>query len=219
MKNVDILKEMGIQPWYERKTQIKKYVEMEKPLPSYFEHPLYKKINNCHDCGLATTRLNVVFGAGVLDAKIMVIGEAPGAEEDKQAIPFVGKSGQLLTKMLAAININRADIFIANVLKCRPPENADPTQEQIAKCKKHLDSQIELILPKFMLAFGRIAGNHLLGSNNTMANLRGRVYEYGKRKIPLLITYHPAYLLYQPSKKADAWQDLKKARILIDKFT
>ncbi|RLA07116.1 MAG: uracil-DNA glycosylase [Gammaproteobacteria bacterium] len=214
MNNTAILKEMGIQPWYEREQEIKEKIAQSATPIKKFNNSLYDDIINCQKCELKDSRTNVVFGSGNLKADILVVGEAPGAEEDQQAAPFVGRSGQLLTKMLAAININRADIFVVNVLKCRPPENADPTESQIKQCRNWLDAQIDLIQPKFIMAFGKVAGNHLLNANYTMADMRQKIHtiKIKEQNIPMMVIYHPAYLLYQSSKKSEAWEDLKMAK-------
>ncbi|MGC1854368.1 MAG: uracil-DNA glycosylase [Candidatus Aquirickettsiella sp.] len=166
-------------------------------------------VNNCKACDLYKTRSNPVFGVGNPDADLFVIGEAPGANEDKQGEPFVGRGGQLLTNMLSAIGFKREDYYIANILKSRPPNNRDPSLEEVKKCTPYLLRQISLIKPKLILAVGRIAAHYLLSTNVSMASLRGNLFHFGVNKIPLLVTYHPAYLLRSPREKRKAWQDMQ----------
>jgi uracil-DNA glycosylase family 4 len=145
----------------------------------------------------------------------MVIGEAPGAEEDRQGEPFVGRAGQLLNAMLRAIGLARGDVYIANILKCRPPNNRDPTPEETALCTEYLDRQIELVAPRALLSVGRIAAQWLLQTDSPVGRLRGRTHRFGAPGIPLVVTYHPAYLLRSPSAKAKAWQDLCMVKRLV----
>ncbi len=172
-------------------------------------------ICNCHKCQIANERTNTVFGVGNPNADLMIIGEAPGADEDKQGEPFVGRAGQLLDKMLGAIGFSRNQVFIANILKCRPTNNRDPQKEEVANCIGYLNKQIELIKPKLILSVGRVSAQNLLGRETPISQLRGKPHEYGTSGIPLLATYHPAYLLRSPSEKAKAWDDLKFARFLL----
>jgi DNA polymerase len=166
----------------------------------------------CRRCGLCETRTQTVFGVGDTTARWMVIGEAPGAEEDRQGEPFVGRAGQLLTAMLKAIDLPRESVFIANVLKCRPPGNRDPRPDEVAECLPYLERQVAAIRPKIILAVGRIAAQNLLATDTPLARLRGRVHFFGARGTPLIVTYHPAYLLRSPGEKRKAWEDLKFAR-------
>jgi uracil-DNA glycosylase family 4 len=170
----------------------------------------YDRIRNCTKCHLSQTRTNFVFGSGNSKAELMLIGEAPGREEDLQGKPFVGAAGQLLDKMLAAIKFSREDVFIANILKCRPPENRDPRPEEIETCKVHLLKQIRLIHPKIILALGRISAQTLLETRSSLGQLRGRFHDF--RGIKLLVTYHPAALLRYQQYKRPAWEDLKLLR-------
>jgi DNA polymerase len=169
---------------------------------------LYLEVKDCQQCNLHKTRRNVVFGAGNPNADIMLIGEAPGADEDMQGKPFVGAAGQLLTKILAAIHLKREEVFITNILKCRPPRNRDPLPEERDICKKHLYQQIDIIKPKFILALGRIAGQVLLETDKTMQQLRGHVYDFQGAK--LVVTYHPAALLRHQEWKRATWEDVQK---------
>ncbi len=173
-------------------------------------------VNNCKACDLYKTRSNPVFGVGNPDADLFVIGEAPGANEDKQGEPFVGRGGQLLTNMLSAIGFKREDYYIANILKSRPPNNRDPFLEEVKMCTPYLLRQISLIKPKLILAVGRIAAHYLLSTNVSMASLRGNLFHFGVNKIPLLVTYHPAYLLRSPREKRKAWQDMQCVKKQLD---
>ncbi len=153
-----------------------------------------------------------MFGAGDRRTEWMVIGEAPGAEEDRAGEPFVGPAGQLLTAMLAAIGVARETVFITNVLKCRPPEDRDPRAEEVGQCLPYLQQQVELVRPKIILAFGRVAAQSLLGTEAPLGTLRGAVHRVGGLNTPVVVTYHPAYLLRSPGEKRKAWEDLKFAR-------
>lgn len=169
---------------------------------------LEARVAGCTLCELHQGRSQTVFGVGNRLADLMIIGEAPGAEEDRQGEPFVGRAGQLLTAMLRAIRLTRQDVYIANILKCRPPNNRDPKPEEAALCSQYLKRQIELIQPRLILAVGRIAAQRLLQSNSSLARLRGQLHRYPLTNTPLIATYHPAYLLRTPSDKGKAWQDL-----------
>ena len=163
-------------------------------------------VASCTLCELAKSRTNTVFGVGNPDANWLIIGEAPGAEEDRRGEPFVGRAGKLLDEMLRAIGQSRDDVFIANILKCRPPNNRDPKPDEAAACRQYLERQIELVQPSIILAVGKIAAQNLLGSQETVGRMRGRPHELGG--IPLVVTYHPAYLLRSPSQKRKSWNDL-----------
>lgn len=178
---------------------------------------LYDLINTCEKCTLGSTRTNFVFGVGNPNADLLLIGEAPGAEEDKQGIPFVGRAGKLLTDILKAINFERDDVYIANILKCRPPNNRDPFPAEREMCIPYLHKQISLINPKIILCLGRIAANTMLGKNETMAKLREQIYELNGIKV--MVTYHPAALLRNPGWKRGCWEDVKKVRKLYDQLT
>ncbi len=172
---------------------------------------LVADIAGCTACGLARTRRNTVPGVGDVHADWMFIGEAPGADEDAQGEPFVGQAGRLLDSMLAAIGLQRgSNVYIANVLKCRPPANRSPEPGEIDACKPYLDRQIELVRPKLIVALGKSAAVTLLGTDSSIASLRGRLHRY--RGVPLLVTYPPAYLLRNLPDKAKAWEDLLLAR-------
>lgn len=168
-------------------------------------------VKDCQRCKLCTTRTQTVFGVGPEDASLMVVGEGPGADEDAQGEPFVGKAGKLLDAMLSAIGRSRRDnVFIANVVKCRPPGNRDPEADEVEACRPYLEQQIRLVKPKLILGLGRIAAQRLLNSAEPLSKLRGPIHRYGAERTPLFITYHPAYLLRSPREKAKSWDDLKK---------
>ena len=172
---------------------------------------LAREVVACQKCELHRFRQQTVFGQGNVGADWMVVGEAPGAEEDKQGQPFVGRAGTLLTAMLASIGLSRDDVFIANVLKCRPPENRDPLGEEVRCCSPYLIQQIDLIRPKIILAMGRFAAQVLLETTEPIGQLRGKIHEWGVTKTPLIVTYHPAYLLRSPLAKTKSWSDLRSA--------
>ncbi len=169
------------------------------------------RVADCRACALHETRTQSVFGVGDRAADLMVIGEAPGADEDRQGEPFVGRAGQLLNAMLEAIGLKREQVFIANILKCRPPGNRDPRPEEALQCEPFLLRQIELIKPRVILAVGRIAAQNLLHSSEAVGKLRNREHHFGEAGIPVIVTYHPAYLLRSPDQKGKAWLDLQTA--------
>jgi DNA polymerase len=174
---------------------------------------LRERVAGCTACpDLCRTRTQTVFGVGNTSPEWLVVGEAPGAEEDRQGEPFVGRAGQLLNAMLLAIGLPRDTVFIANVLKCRPPGNRDPKPEEVSRCLPYLSNQIALLKPKIILVVGRIAAQNLLATDAPLARLRGKLHTFGDANTPLVITYHPAYLLRTPSDKRKAWEDLKFAR-------
>ncbi|MBT8092148.1 MAG: uracil-DNA glycosylase [Gammaproteobacteria bacterium] len=163
-------------------------------------------VASCTRCSLAESRTHTVFGVGNRQADWLIIGEAPGAEEDRRGEPFVGRAGKLLDQMLRALGESRDSVFIANILKCRPPNNRDPKADETAACRGYLQRQIELLQPSIILAVGRIAAQTLLESSEPVGRMRGRPHEFNG--IPLVVTYHPAYLLRSPSQKKKSWQDL-----------
>ncbi len=165
---------------------------------------------DCHRCRLCQGRSRVVFGVGNPRARVMFIGEGPGADEDRQGEPFVGKAGQLLNAMLPAIGLKREDVYIGNVVKCRPPGNRDPEDDEVAACIPFLHRQIELVDPDVIVTLGRIAARHLLGTTAPISSYRGRWTSFAGRDV--LPTFHPAYLLRNPAAKAQAWADLKQLR-------
>ncbi len=170
---------------------------------------LREEVAACTACSLHVGRTQTVFGVGDPEASVMFVGEAPGAEEDRLGEPFVGRAGKLLDAMLAAIGLGRHEggVFIANVLKCRPPNNRDPRGEEVEQCEAFLRRQIELVAPAVLVALGRVAAQSLLRTQQPLARLRGREHRF--HETPLLVTYHPAYLLRSPADKAKAWEDLK----------
>jgi DNA polymerase len=169
---------------------------------------LRRAVSSCRACELCGTRTQTVFGVGARKADLMIIGEAPGADEDRQGEPFVGRAGQLLNLMLAAIGLAREQVYIANILKCRPPGNRDPRPEETLRCEPFLMRQISLIRPRVLLSVGRISAQKLLKTDAAIGRLCGRWFEFGPDRTPLTVTYHPAYLLRFPDQKAKAWQDL-----------
>jgi len=168
-------------------------------------------VSNCTQCELHRTRKQTVFGVGHPAAEWLIIGEAPGADEDRLGEPFVGRAGQLLTSMLRAMGLAREEVFIANILKCRPPNNRDPQANEINSCSAYLRQQIELIQPKIILVVGRIAAQSLLNVDIPIGKMRGKKFTYQDTNIPVVATYHPAYLLRSPQQKRRAWEDLKFA--------
>jgi DNA polymerase len=174
---------------------------------------LRSEVLACTKCTLHASRTQGVFGVGNREAQWLVVGEAPGAEEDRRGEPFVGRAGHLLDAMLKAIGLSRGhNVYIANVLKSRPPGNRDPKPEEVAACLPYLIRQIELLKPRVMLAVGRIAAQNLLATDAPLGRLRGKVHHFGELNTPLIVTYHPAYLLRTPGDKRKAWEDLKFAR-------
>jgi DNA polymerase len=208
------LKEMGIDIWIS-KTKTKTNDDSGAVTTSAHSlDGIKKQALACTLCDLHKTRTNVVFGVGNEHAEVMFIGEAPGANEDLQGEPFVGRAGMLLNSMLKSIGLKREDVYIANILKCRPPNNRDPSPSEVKLCTPYLQQQIAIIKPKILIAVGRIAAQFLLNTTEPMSRLRGNIYQYGPQKIPLLVTYHPAYLLRSPSEKRKAYTDflmIKKA--------
>lgn len=204
LHKLDYLNAMGIQAW-----QLKRQ-ETPEILPISDEwSTLRTAIANCTACGLSKTRTQTVFGVGDPNADLMLIGEAPGFYEDKQGEPFVGRAGQLLNAMLEAVELKRESVYIANILKCRPPENRDPAPEEVSLCTPFLEKQIALIKPKLIVGLGRIAAHYLLNTKSSLTQLRGKTHTYGHAKTPLLVTYHPAYLLRNPRDKDKAFSDLQ----------
>ena len=200
----EYLEAMGVQPWVARDTVV------PVDAPDWTE--LEQLVSGCTLCGLQESRTRTVFGVGNHNADWLVIGEAPGADEDRQGEPFVGRAGQLLTEMLFAIGLQRDDVFICNILKCRPPGNRNPSTEEVDFCHAYLKRQIDLIDPRLILAVGGVAANSLLGLNEKVGVLRGKVHAWGAQEIPLVVTYHPAYLLRSPLEKRKVWKDLQFAR-------
>ena len=178
---------------------------------------LNQLICNCLKCDLGKTRTKFVFGVGNPNADAMLVGEAPGAEEDKQGEPFVGRAGKLLTDILKAIKLTREEVYIANILKCRPPGNRDPLPSEMETCIPYLKKQVELIKPKVILCLGRIAANGLLNKKLPLSALRESTHEFSG--IPVIVTYHPAALLRNPNWKRGCWEDVQKFKKLLDELS
>ncbi len=231
-KRLHYLNQMGIQAWVPQLSKkdksefnvndnfsikIQQADTILKDVNSNDEHfaerfkELKQRVASCTLCDLHCTRTQTVFGEGHPAADWLIIGEAPGADEDRVGEPFVGRAGQLLTNMLRAIGLAREEVFITNILKCRPPNNRDPQQHEIECCRPFLHQQIEFLQPKIILAVGRIAAQSLLNTDTPIGRLRGKRYTYEDTQIPLVATYHPAYLLRSPLQKRKAWEDLKFA--------
>lgn len=203
----DVFNELGIGPvWRLRETPA-----TSPPSPLLDWDHLADAVARCTACKLHVTRTQGVLGVGDRNADWLLIGEAPGADEDAQGEPFVGEAGKLLDAMLASIGLSRGDnVYITNLLKSRPPGNRDPEPDEVAACLPYLLAQIELIRPKLILALGRFAVQSLLDTDEAIGSLRGRVHRF--QNVPLVATYHPAYLLRKPTEKARAWEDLCLAR-------
>jgi uracil-DNA glycosylase family 4 len=207
--------ELGLDEFHkERKPEVKPQVKPQAEKMTLKE--FYKEIKDCAKCHLHKTRTNFVFGTGRDDADIMFIGEAPGREEDLKGEPFVGEAGKLLNKILASVNFKREEVYIGNVLKCRPPENREPLPEEMEACESYLLKQIAIIKPKIICALGRISAQALLKTKVPLNKLRGRFHDYHGRV--LLVTYHPAALLRYPQYKKDTWEDMQSLRKEYDKM-
>ena len=202
---------MGVEVWLRRDVAERVNSTNNALYPAEFA----AEVAGCTRCGLHKERTQTVFGVGDLDANLLIIGEAPGAEEDRVGEPFVGRAGKLLNSMLRAIGLSREQVYIANMLKCRPPGNRDPSVEEVAQCAAFLDRQIDMIKPSLILAVGRIAAQNLLQQTTPIGKMRGQRYTYGEKQTPLIVTYHPAYLLRSPREKRKAWADLMLAKQLL----
>ncbi|MFL2539081.1 MAG: uracil-DNA glycosylase family protein [Candidatus Rariloculaceae bacterium] len=200
------LEAIGITVWSRRNFDENKTLIPDLSQQDWDE--LKDTVQGCTRCELCHGRTQTVFGVGDHGADLLIIGEAPGAEEDQRGEPFVGKAGQLLDAMLSSIHLSRDKVYIANILKCRPPNNRDPKPKESLTCGPYLERQISLLQPKVILALGRIAAQWLLKSGSPIGRLRGGEFNYGERQIPLVVSYHPAYLLRSPSAKSKAWEDL-----------
>jgi len=181
----------------------RKKIDKNEPL-----NKVREELGDCQRCPLAKTRTNLVFGAGDPDAQLMFVGEAPGRDEDREGIPFIGRAGQLLTKIIQAINMTRDQVYIANILKCRPPNNRNPEAEEIEKCYPFLQQQIKVIQPRIICALGAFAAQTLLQTKTPIGRLRGRGHPFNKHSL-VVPTYHPAFLLRNPNKKRDVWEDMQ----------
>lgn len=220
------LEAMGIPVWKSRRNlpfekQIEQAIEVPASDPEDSEtttdwQALRQAVSECTACELHQTRKNTVFGVGNLQADWMIIGEAPGDTEESVGEPFVGPAGQMLNQMLFAIGQSREQVFIANILKCRPPNNRDPKQQEVNSCRHFLMQQIKGIKPKVILAVGRVAAQNLLHTKDTIGHIRGNIYQLEETQTPLVATYHPAYLLRAPTEKSKAWADLVMAKKLFE---
>ncbi|STX28940.1 C-terminal part of DNA polymerase, bacteriophage-type [Legionella beliardensis] len=199
------LQQMGVEPWVPRQINLS-----DNKLAD-----LAGIVANCTKCPLSQCRTKTVFARGNPTAELMIIGEAPGYNEDKQGLPFVGRAGALLNHMLQSVGLTEEEVYIANVLKCRPPENRDPRNEEIMQCTPYLTEQIELVAPKLLLALGRFAGQFLLKEATTLSKMRGQVHYY--QQTPFVVSYHPAYLLRKLTDKKKAYQDLLYVKELLNK--
>ena len=215
-RNLELLTTMGIPAWELRGSTLSSKVEPTPADDVVGLAQVQRQVAACTRCALHRTRTQTVFGVGAADADLLVIGEAPGADEDRLGEPFVGRGGQLLTAMLRSIGLAREDVYIANILKCRPPQNRDPKPDEAESCSGYLAAQIALIQPRLILAVGRIAAQWLLRSDAPLGRLRGHLHHYGAAETPLLVTYHPAYLLRSPAQKLKAWEDLCRVRQFLD---
>ena len=198
-KRLELLKLSGIEDFFVNRTSVPDKGEVLKKLAI--------KYKDCKRCRLYETRNHFVYGEGNPDAVIMFIGEAPGEQEDKQGHPFVGAAGQLFNKMLKAISLRRDEVYITNIVKCRPPKNRNPLSDEIVSCIPYLYEQISIINPGIICALGKVAGNNLLENDNTLGSMRGRFYHFHNAK--LMVTYHPSALLYHMEWKRPTWEDLK----------
>ena len=200
----DYFDEMGIETfWYRPKEK--------KPLKNSLNidlSTLKEIVSNCTKCELRKSRDKTVFGAGNESAKILFIGEAPGRDEDKEGEPFVGRAGKLLTEMISSINLNREDIYITNTVKCRPPSNRNPSDEEVKSCADYLENQIELIKPKIIILLGKVAANRIIKIDEPITKLRKKTFFFEPKNIPIIVFYHPAYLLRNPKDKRKVWEDL-----------
>ncbi|MGD9597678.1 MAG: uracil-DNA glycosylase family protein [Steroidobacteraceae bacterium] len=208
------LEALGIDAWVSRRAPppLDDTAPGDGGVPADAWRVLRAEVAGCVKCRLCETRTQTVFGVGDPRARWLIVGEAPGAEEDRRGEPFVGRAGRLLDAMLRAVGLTRDTVFIANVLKCRPPGNRDPAPDEIASCLPYLQRQLALIEPDIIVAVGRIAAQTLIGTDAPVARLRGRIHQFGPAGTPLVVTYHPAYLLRAPGEKRKAWDDLKLAR-------
>ncbi len=229
----DYLQAMGIQAWVSRtrastgvvdevgvvESVVESVAQVVVPTTpdvdvSQLDWPeLQSTVTSCTACALHESRTNTVFGVGNHQAQVMVIGEAPGADEDQQGEPFVGRAGQLLNNMLLAIGYKHEQVYIANILKCRPPDDRDPLPEEVEQCGSYLKQQIAMVKPKVILAVGRIAAHNLMKVETPIGKMRGKLHQY--EGTPVVVTYHPAYLLRKPSDKPKSWDDLRLALSVI----
>lgn len=219
-RRLSYLEVMGVQVWQARTvSEVAAPMVAESRIESYSTpdaivdwETLATTVAGCTRCQLSRQRTQSVFGVGNRQAEWMIIGEAPGADEDRQGEPFVGRAGKLLDQMLLSIGLPREQVYITNIVKCRPPQNRDPQPDEAAACAGYLRNQIALLKPRIILAVGRIAAHNLLSTDQAVGTLRGRVWPHPETQIPIVVTYHPAYLLRSPGEKRKAWHDLLMAR-------
>ncbi len=236
MSKSDYLQNMGVEVWRLRadddieeqaateqekspEVALQQFAALEVQSSNVFklELPeLSKVVAQCEKCNLSRTRTNVVFGTGSDKARLMFIGEAPGADEDLEGKPFVGKAGRLLTSIITALGLNREDVYISNVLKCRPPNNRDPSPSEASCCSPYLQRQIQLIDPDIIVALGRVSAQLLLDTERTLGQLRRERHHYRDTGIEVVVTYHPAYLLRRLTEKVKVWEDLIRVRELLN---
>ena len=218
---VDYLQAMGIKVFLSRDSQVAEAIVNQdagknsdlvcSQASAEIWEDLRQRVATCQRCSLYQSRKQTVFGVGNKNADWLIIGEAPGSEEDRQGEPFVGRAGKLLNNMLLALGLPRPQVFIANILKCRPPGNRDPQPTEVSACADYLQEQIDLLKPKIILAVGRVAAQNLLKIDRPIGKMRGHSYRYPGTEIPVIVTYHPAYLLRAPREKRKSWQDLQLA--------
>jgi DNA polymerase len=206
---------LGLEDWQRRSDPAGPPLDAGAAAPAAAASPewedLQAAVAGCRKCRLCETRTNTVFGVGPRQAPLMVVGEGPGADEDAKGEPFVGRAGKLLDEMLKAIGRSRAsDTFIANVVKCRPPGNREPAEDEAEACRPYLEQQLRWVQPKLIVALGRVAAQRLLVTDTPIGKMRGQSYTWGPAATPLMVTYHPAYLLRNPADKAKSWEDLKR---------
>ena len=205
--NKKYLNEMGLDTeWYF--TQNNK-TSISSPTNTKDIFSLREKVMHCKICDLNTTRKNPVFGEGNPETNIMIIGEAPGKEEDESGTPFIGRAGKLLDEILFYLKLDRNQIFITNTIKCRPPENRNPTAEEISACKDYLKNQITQIKPKLLILLGKVAANSILQEDISMSDMRRKIFDKNEYDLPIFVLYHPAFILRSPSQKKNLWEDIK----------
>lgn len=217
-----VLQDMGVDVWQLRSNaEAAEHVSNDQPASSNELNmdtwvALQNKVQDCQLCSLSKSRTQTVFGSGNTQANLLLIGEAPGAEEDRQGQPFVGKAGKLLDAMMFAIGLHRDQVYICNVLKCRPPNNRNPLPDEVESCASYLQTQLELIKPKVILALGRFAAHSLLQTDIPIYKLRENTNLLPGSEIPVVVTYHPASLLRNPEQKAHSWQDLCRVSSILE---
>ena len=202
----DYLKEMNIDTrWLNRSKDSKPLTNPDKNSIAILKN----KVSECNKCMLASTRDKIVFGSGNLESKLMIIGEAPGKDEDLMGEPFVGRAGKLLDEILFSMGVTRDNVYITNTVKCRPPQNRNPLLEEIESCSDYLNQQIRNINPSIIILLGKVAANRMLGTEEPMSELRQRIFTHNLTDTPMIVFYHPAYLLRSPSQKKQMWDDIK----------